>query len=979
MRKLTLVLAGLFASYNCFAELGQISVKSYLEQPLYATIPIYNVADGNYNNVVINLATVDKFKNYGIEYNSDLGALQFKIINQGTSHYLQITSSRSISAPVLNLLLHYQENNNDFYRQYTILLNPIQYGANGYASTTAVNQAGGRSNPIPVGKYSANSNLKASKVAKNPNRKYTGVYAQSFVNPFVKSHLSQFNADDMTFNMKAGDTLYIPARFVQLMYPRAGFPINQVIMAMGLANYHDLRDQNYIYESGETINLPEPAKIAAIPVALADEYVWRSTNNTEDRLNLLSQLAKKFDSSIEISGDPTLFNQNGSPSKIAKAGKANGSGVIAKSSSSMPVNASAPAKRMPITQPIQYEEPSLIDQVLDFKLEIAGGLVVLAGLGLLLKRRKPKVKDDGDKPTKKEKKKKSKLDDSLSELHGESVQLQAPKKIADQVQEQKKQATAPSEVKPFGNPHTKPTVNVAKPLDTSNTKPVVNNIDTPLEFNSSAKSESRVETFAYDFNKTSAVSPEILSPQPEQILSDTTFGMKTQPEPELVPEIPVTQLETESVVVPVANETVAPVIEEPIKSVLADEVIHDDVIDTLEQILSIDKSRNDIRLKLFELYLAHGATSRASRYYDELNEMVDFDDPLRTNMSHIASKYEFKTTSSESFSVAATDYQPASSSEPLVNAVNHEEEITPDNLMDFAKTGTLEEDNYSVEFKPTTPSIVEEQNSLVFETPSINPQSQAMTEALSPTVSVTEAPDLNSNNSQGGFAHREGFVAEVLDKDVTETLEQILSFDETRNDIRLKLFEMYSAADMYVPACKYFVELDEILDFDDPLRATLNELVYKFGFKEGASSDVETLHTAAPDVLSISEINGDDNALQFSSASSVLLNNAADDANLLDSSGDEEYVMEFNHASLLEEIAFAGSDASSASEPELQAVAATPTMSIEQQINLATMYCQIDEQAKALALLKEVINSPVAAFEQKDAAMKLILEHKLHG
>lgn len=974
MRKLPLVLAGLFASYNCFAELGQISVKSYLEQPLYATIPIYNVADGNYANLSINLATADKFKNYGVDYNSDLGALQFKIINQGTSHYLQITSSRSISAPVLNLLLHYQENNNDFYRQYTILLNPIQYGANGYASTTTVNQAGGRNNAIPVGKYAANSNVKAAKVTKNTNRKYTGVYAQSFVNPFVKAHLAQFNANDMTFTMKAGDTLYIPARFVQLMYPRAGFPINQVIMAMGLANYHDLRDQNYIYESGETINLPEPAKIAAIPVALADEYVWKSTNSTEDRITLLSQLAKKYDNSIEISGDPTLFNQNGT-ARPNKAIKVNASGMVVKAISSAPVNASGVAKKLPITQPMQYEEPSILDQVLDFKLEIAGGLVVFAGLGLLLKRRKPKVQDDNDKPTKKDKKKKSKLDNSLSELHGESVQLQAPKKIAEQVQENKRAAVVTNETQSFGNQPQKATSDVFKPLNISSSAKAVDAADTLLEFNNAAtKPASRVETFGYEFNRATTVDPEILSPKSEQILSDTTFGIKQSVEfiePEVQQTAPTISLSESFAAVssdqptPVASIEVAPV------ATHADEVIHDDVIDTLEQILSIDKSRNDIRLKLFELYLAHGANARAGRYYEELDSMLEFDDPLRTNISHIASKYDFKTHAvSDTISFAEPTVQHNDViAAPIDSVVHvHEEEITPDNLMEFAKTGTVEE-NDSLDFTPVSHSI-EPAPAFV----DISPAPAAVEVAApTPVVNTIENMPISINPTHGRFEHPAGFVAEKLDKDVTETLEQILSFDETRNDIRLKLFEMYSAADMYVPACKYFVELDEILDSDDPLRATLAELVYKFGFQEG-SDLAESTHVT--EVSSHHTSQADDHELQFSSASSLLMQNQLDDAHLVDDNYADENVIAFNAVPSVAEISLESFNETKEVEPQ---PAATPAMTTEQQINLANMYCQINEQAKALELLKEVINSPVASFEHKDAAMKLILEHKLHG
>ena len=55
MRKLSLLASLVFASSIASADLGAISVKSFLYQPLKATIPINNVADGDYNNLTINL------------------------------------------------------------------------------------------------------------------------------------------------------------------------------------------------------------------------------------------------------------------------------------------------------------------------------------------------------------------------------------------------------------------------------------------------------------------------------------------------------------------------------------------------------------------------------------------------------------------------------------------------------------------------------------------------------------------------------------------------------------------------------------------------------------------------------------------------------------------------------------------------------------------------------------------------------------
>ena len=126
MAKWILVLVGWLYATLSYADLGPISVNSYLGQKLNATIQIRNLAaDTDYSKLEIGLASGDKFKRYGLTFSPELGYLLFKVSQRNRYYYLQINSSRAINSPLLSFLLHYQHDKNDYYRQYTILLDPI--------------------------------------------------------------------------------------------------------------------------------------------------------------------------------------------------------------------------------------------------------------------------------------------------------------------------------------------------------------------------------------------------------------------------------------------------------------------------------------------------------------------------------------------------------------------------------------------------------------------------------------------------------------------------------------------------------------------------------------------------------------------------------------------------------------------------------------------------------------------------------------
>lgn len=518
MRKLLLALAGATLSFYSFADLGEIKVNSYLSQPLNATIPITGVSETSLSELSIGLASNTKFKNNGISFNPELGSLQFKIMKLKSSPYLQITSTRAISSPVLNILLHYQQNTDDFYRQYTLLLDPIELND---AVVTKVSNNSSRSSikreivlnkiagekPIAI----SNNNVKVSQVSSGKD-----LLVMNLSNPEVAKQLSSFNAASMIFTTRKDDSLYTIARFEQLIYPNAQFSLNQIIVALGLENYYKLKPLLQVYESGVAIALPLPQDVNLIQAKLADQYLLDSTLSLPERLQLLTRIATSYDASLKIESSD-LF--------------------IANPAKSIQVRSNI-KKPFITTQALVVADESFLDVLFEYKYYLILSLLIILGIVLFRKKLKQLLI-----------RKRILNDESSANLYSAAAMAS-------------KNAQKNS-------------------INTANNK---------------------------------------LNPEPYDFLGrNESVEMESI---EALDDLP---------------DMSTPSGEAPGNYKYVDE----ELINTLENILAFDESRDDIRYKLFELYLNAGRFEAASSAYFKLDKSLDSDSQVRENLLAICSQYEF--------------------------------------------------------------------------------------------------------------------------------------------------------------------------------------------------------------------------------------------------------------------------------------------------------------------------------------------------
>ncbi|MEZ5462744.1 FimV/HubP family polar landmark protein [Dokdonella sp.] len=105
--------------------LGAIQVKSGLNQPLVAEIPIIQSSPGEAEGLIVGLASVDDFERVGLSRSSIGVAVQFSIGKDARGEpVIKVTSDEIVREPFLGLLLEANWPKGRLLREYTVLLDP---------------------------------------------------------------------------------------------------------------------------------------------------------------------------------------------------------------------------------------------------------------------------------------------------------------------------------------------------------------------------------------------------------------------------------------------------------------------------------------------------------------------------------------------------------------------------------------------------------------------------------------------------------------------------------------------------------------------------------------------------------------------------------------------------------------------------------------------------------------------------------------
>lgn len=104
--------------------LGEIEMRSALNQPMNAEIRLTSVQTGELDGMIVQLASPQAFARAGIERSPALTDLRFSVDQSSGTPVIRISSQRPVVEPFLNFLLEVDWPQGRMVREYTVLLDP---------------------------------------------------------------------------------------------------------------------------------------------------------------------------------------------------------------------------------------------------------------------------------------------------------------------------------------------------------------------------------------------------------------------------------------------------------------------------------------------------------------------------------------------------------------------------------------------------------------------------------------------------------------------------------------------------------------------------------------------------------------------------------------------------------------------------------------------------------------------------------------
>ena len=274
VRKLVLAIAAASALSSGMAQalgLGELSVKSTLNQPLVAEIELTEAQGLNPGQVVPSLATTADFAQAGITRQAFLNDLTFTpVINASGKSVLRITSTRPVREPFVKFLVQVLWPNGRLLREYSLLLDPPKYSPEAAAAAAAATN--------PAAPAQLPSTAPATTEPATPP-------AALAPEPAVQTPPAASPASDakpVLYTTSNNDTLWEIAEKV-----RNGGTVQQTMLAIQALNPNAFIGGNINrLKKGQVLRLPnaEQSKVTPQPQAInevaAQNQAWRQGRST---------------------------------------------------------------------------------------------------------------------------------------------------------------------------------------------------------------------------------------------------------------------------------------------------------------------------------------------------------------------------------------------------------------------------------------------------------------------------------------------------------------------------------------------------------------------------------------------------------------------------------------------------------------------------------------------------------------------------
>ena len=296
----------LYATHLSALGLGDIALKSALNEPLVAEIKLLDTRELSEEEILVELATPEDFERIGVDRVFFLTGLNFDVVLAAKDGpVIKVTSKNPVREPFLNFIIQTEWPSGKLLREYTILMDLPVYSEDkrsepvvGTTSFAAPNETG-VSNVKPSGVSNPRSSFGQQQVSSQ---------AQSYSGP-------SYQGD--TYAVRPNDTLWEIAEDVR---PSGSVSVHQTMIALQEANPNAFINDNInLLKSGQILRIPSEDEIltntrqAAIQQVAVQNREWAGAGPQLDASSASSDISESESSPegrLKLSAPEDVYSSN---------------------------------------------------------------------------------------------------------------------------------------------------------------------------------------------------------------------------------------------------------------------------------------------------------------------------------------------------------------------------------------------------------------------------------------------------------------------------------------------------------------------------------------------------------------------------------------------------------------------------------------------------------------------------------------------
>lgn len=247
----------LFASSMVSAlGLGDIELRSNINEPLHAEIPLLEVGELGTTEILISLASDEDFDRLGVERTFFLSDLRFLVkLDERGGPVIAVDSRRAVREPFLDFVVELRWPSGKLLREYTLLLDLPTFSDDAPAQISSTQSRSVAPAPAPQRSEPVEP---APETRANPRSSYSGGRSDTYSSYSSTGSSSGTYAQD-SYRVSKNDTLWDIALAVR---PDRGTSVHQTMMALHEANPQAFINGNInLLKSGQVLRIPDREEI----------------------------------------------------------------------------------------------------------------------------------------------------------------------------------------------------------------------------------------------------------------------------------------------------------------------------------------------------------------------------------------------------------------------------------------------------------------------------------------------------------------------------------------------------------------------------------------------------------------------------------------------------------------------------------------------------------------------------------------------